>query len=372
MDIPRTFLASPDDDDVSISATPGQVLGYRKNGRPIYAVAGGAPTAGDVTPWIPLEFDSNVIMRIGMDSAVTQVAQPVPMNTKTKRIPRSSGMTVGTGSDYTAVDDDSDVDYITLTARKIIARFTLDEDDMADADAWVNAMTVKGEEFAISYSDFLDNATLAVSGAENGTTVPYTSLYKALRTDNTATGYTHDANWIATDLSGDGERLDPDAEGNGEIPIEVDAYSKLSAMFGLVEKGKYWSASDSVVIADTSFRELLRNVRDRNGVPILKDGNGDTPDTLFNRPIVWSRGTRVSATATQEPTGNPLLFYGNRRYLKLGNRSSVESMTTAARAQDDVDETSVKFRVRKGFGVAHEKAWAVLEKVPFVTPTPPA
>lgn len=365
MDIPGTFLASPDDDGASITLTPGEVIGYRKDGRPIYGIAGGAPTAGDVTPWIPLEFDSNVIMRIGMDSAVTQVAQPVPMTTKTKRIPRSSGMTVGTGSDYTAVDDDSDVDYITLTARKIIARFTLDEDDMSDADAWVNAMTVKGEEFAISYSDFLDNATLAVSAAENGTTVPYTSLYRALTQTNAATGYTGNDNVVSTDLSGDGVR---DADGN--IPLDADAYAKLSTMFGKVEQGKYWSASDSVVIADTSFREALRNVRDRNGVPILKDGNADTPDTLFNRPIVWSRGTRVSATATQEPTGNPLLFYGNRRYLKLGNRSSVESMTTAARAQDDVDETSVKFRVRKGFGVAHEKAWAVLVKVPFVDPTP--
>lgn len=240
---------------------------------------------------------------------------------------------------------------------------------MADADAWVNAMTTKGEEFAIGYSDYLDNAVFATSGAENGTTVIFTSLYKALRTDNAATAYTANANRIATDLFGDGLRDDP-VTATGDIPLSVDAYTKLSRLFGMVEQGKYWSMSDAVVVADTSFRELLRNVRDRNGVPILKEGNGDTADTLFNRPIVWSRGTRVSATNSQEPAGNPLLFYGNRRFLKLGNRSNVESMTTAARAQDDVDETSVKFRTRKGFGVAHEKAWAVLEKVPFVTPVP--
>lgn len=355
--IPGTFLAMPDDNEPGASFAPGEPIGYRKNGTPIFGIAGGAPTPADVTPWIPLEFDSNVITRIGMDSAIVQVAQPVPMTTKTKRIPRSSGMTVGTGSDYSAVDDDSDVDFITLTARKIIARFTLDEDDMADADAWVNALETKGEEFAISYSDFLDNATLAVTAAETGTTVPFTSLYKALRTANTATGYLVDANYMASDL-----------EGDGAAPIvgSTDAYAVLSALFGKVETGKYWSATDSVVIADTSFRESLRNVRDTQGNPILMTGNADVPDTLFNRPIVWSRGARTSAAATQEPTGNPLLFYGNRRYLKLGNRSNVESMTTAARAQDDVDETSVKFRVRKGFGVAHEKAWAVLEKIPHV------
>ncbi len=150
-----------------------------------------------INDWIPIEWDSEVITRINLESAVERYGRPHPMRSSTKRVLRSGGLTVTAGTSYTT--DASTNDYITLTARRLMAQFIVDEDDLADADSVVDTLSVKGMDWAISYADSFDNACLAVSAAENGTTVPFTSLYKALRTTNSATSYTADDNYLTWD-----------------------------------------------------------------------------------------------------------------------------------------------------------------------------
>ena len=147
-----------------------------------------------IDSWIPIEWDGDVIQRVQRESAIEQLGYRVPMNTATKRILRSAGMTVTAGTTYT--DDTSTNDYITLTARRLISKFTVDEDDLADASTIVDTIRIKGMDWAISYSDAFDNACLGVSAAENGSTVPFTSAYKSLRTTNSATSYTADDNYL--------------------------------------------------------------------------------------------------------------------------------------------------------------------------------
>lgn len=302
--------------------------------------------------WIPIEWDDQVIQRVLSDSAIERYAHPTKMSTATKRILRSAGLAVSGGSTYTA--DTSDNDYVTLTARKVNSLFEVDEDDLADVDSVIDTVKTKGNDWAISYADHFDNACLATSGAEDGSTVLYTSVYKALRTTNSATSYTADDNYLS--WAGNLSIASSGADG-------TSLYEKLSATYRLVENGKYWSAADQLVIASPAWRSKLRETLDGQGRPIFIQGSAGTPDMLFDVPIAWSRGCRVSATNTQSPAGNPVLIYGNRQFLKRGDRSMGEILVDKARAQDTTDNTAVKIRVRKGFQVGHEAAFAVLEDV---------
>lgn len=302
--------------------------------------------------WIPIEWDSEVITRVQMDSAIERYARPHAMKTSTKRILRSGGLTVSAGTTYTA--DATANDYITLTARRFLSQFVVDEDDLADADSVIDTIKTKGLDWAISYADTFDNACLGASGTENGTTVPFTSLYKSLRTTNSATSYTADVNYSTWD----DDNVSFPASGGGN-----SLYEKLSSTFRKVETGKFWSLADSLVIAAPGWRDALRLCTDGQGRPIFIQGTAGTPDSLFDVPIAWSRGCKVSGTMSGSPTGNDLLFFGNRQYLKRGDRSVPESLVDQARAQDTTDDTAVKFRVRKGFGVGNENAWAALERI---------
>jgi HK97 family phage major capsid protein len=297
--------------------------------------------------WIPIEWDSEVIMRVLKASAVESLAQKHVMNTATKRILRQSGydVTVGT-TGY--VTDESDLDYVTLTARRFMGRSVLDEDDVADAAMIVDTIAQRGMDWAVSYATALDNACLGVTATENGGTAPFTSVYKAVRTTTAAEGYTADTNY------------------NGSTLAASAAYDQLSETLQLVETSDYWDGNQSLIIAHPAFRDVLRRTKDDNGTPIFVQGQGGDagqPDTLFGVEIFWSRGAKTSAAVTASPEGNPLLiFCGNRHLLKLGVRSGPESRLDVSRAHDNTDDTAVKFRSRRGFQVGHTAAFAVLEK----------
>ncbi|MGY0062839.1 phage major capsid protein [Streptomyces sp. LZ34] len=305
-----------------------------------------------IDSWIPIEWDSEVIQRVQRESAIEQLGYRVPMNTATKRILRSAGMTVTAGTTYT--DDSSTNDYITLTARRFISKFTVDEDDLADASTVVDTIRIKGMDWAISYSDAFDNACIGVSASENGGTIPFTSAYKALRTTNSATSYTADDNYLS---------WDDDLIAIPSTPVGTSLYEKLSAAFKRVETGAFWSQADQFVIAAPGWRDALRLCTDNQGRPIFQPAAGSTPDSLFGAPITWSRGAKVAPTMSATPSGNDLLLFGNRSYLKKGERSQPESLVDQARAQDNTDDTAVKFRVRRAFQLAHEKAFSIVERI---------
>jgi HK97 family phage major capsid protein len=106
----------------------------------------------------------------------------------------------------------------------------------------------------------------------------------------------------------------------------------------------------------------MRQMKDDQGLPIFVRGQGGdagTPDTVFEIPIRWSTGLRVHATASVTPTGAPLMVFGNRDYLIVGDRSPVETQPIPA-AISTTDEANIKIRTRKGFAVGHEKAFSVL------------
>lgn len=332
------------------------IVGFTRSGQPVYAAAGGVNQ--NVDEWIPIEYDSNVVQRVLTESVIESQARRVIMATKTKSIPRASGMTVSVGTTYTS--DTSANDEITITARRFISRVTIDEDDLADANTRVDVLGVKALDWAISYADVFDNACLGVTGVENGTTVPFTSAYKRMRTTNADTGYVADANYAT---------WDDDIISIPASPTGTSLYEKLSSTLRKVETAKYWSNPDMIVIAHPGWRDALRMCLDGQGRPIFQQGSklpgNATPDMVFETPIHWSRGAKTSATlaVNGSPTGNDLLYYVNRRHLARGDRSGPETLTDEARAQDDTDDYAMKFRTRRGFQLTHEAACAVLERI---------
>lgn len=343
--------------DVERDLLPARTLiGFSKRGLPIYSQGGGA--AANVDDWIPIEYDSEVVQRVLMESVVERWGNKVPMRTLTKSIPRSAGITVSAGKTYT--DDSSTNDEVTITARRFIARFKIDEDDLADASIRMDVIRTKGVDWAISYADTFDNACLGTTGAENGTTIPFTSLYKQLRTTDTDVSYTADDNYLT---------WDDDLIAIASTPAGTSLYEKLSTLFRKVETSKYWSPADSLVIAHPGWRDALRLCTDAQGRPIFAPGTGfgmpgnGTPDMIFSTPIAWSRGAKSNPTMSGSPSGNDLLYFGNRRFLRRGDRSGPETRTDDSRAQDDTDDYAIKFRTRRAFKCTHPKAFAVLERI---------
>ncbi|MFE7461662.1 hypothetical protein [Streptomyces sp. NPDC057554] len=339
---------------------PGALLGHRSTGEPIYFHGGAAPS--ELDDWTPIEYDSEVWHRILMESVIEREAASVPMSTRTKSVPRSEGLRVRFGRTY--IDDDSERSSYILKARKITSRVTLDEDDLSDAEVLVDVLTAAEVDYAISYATAIDHACLGVTGPESDVDSderPFTSLYRTLRTSHTSNpnlGYVADQNYVPWDGTRGFSTSGPDGE---------SFYERASELFRRVETGRYWSAADALVIADPSFKDVFRTTTNAQGDPIFRenagvDRQGNPFDTLFTTRVAWTHGARTAESATQEPDGNPLLFYGSRRALRRGDREGLRTLFTEARAQDDVDEAAIKFRSRRGFATAHPKAWAVLEQ----------
>ncbi len=320
---------------------PGDIVGYRKSGAPIYFVAGGA--ADNFDDWIPEETDSAVIQRVNQVSAVEAWGRHTPMSTATKKEPRSSGMEVKTlnkSGTYTSSNDEND--DVLLTARKHPGLLTAAEAALNDSAA--DIIAAKEIDWANSYGKYFDNAALAVSAAESSPTVPYTSVYRTLTQTDAVLGDTANDNIVGTVVAG-----------------QV-AYDELSEALGRYEDGDYFDESMSIVIAHPTFRKQLRQIKDDQGQPIFVRGQGGdagTPDMVFDIPVRWSNGCRVHATATQAPTGAPIMVFGNRDFLIVGDRSTVETQPIPA-AISTTDEANIKIRDRKGFAVGHPKAFSIL------------
>lgn len=298
--------------------------------------------------WIPEEWSGPVIMRVNQTSAVEALARREPMATDAKNVLRSAGVEVAAVAKGVAYGEDASAnDDVTLTARKFGRAIRIADEDMKDTSGVVNIIQTKQVDWATSYAKFIDNATLATSAAGNGTTVPFNSLYYALTQTNSDTGYTANANLTQT--------------GSASV-----TYDNLSEALGDYEEGDFFDESFTRVIAHPYFRRALRGIKDDQGMPIFVAGQGGdsgTPDTVFGSPITWSRGCRLAATATSNPTGNPIMVFGNMEYLILGIRSGPESMTAGADTGVGflTDDAILKMRARRGFAVGHEKAFSVLE-----------
>ncbi|GAA3230721.1 hypothetical protein GCM10017691_23930 [Pseudonocardia petroleophila] len=300
--------------------------------------------------WTPVETGSEALQALVQTSAVEQVARPEVMNSDTKQVPRTGDFAIAAVAKGAAYGETAGTnDYVELIARKAGGVARIAEEDLLDSS--VDILATKRADAARGLAKFFDNATLATTGAANGTTILYTSVYKALRTTNSAAGYTADENYIAS---------------AGAV-----TYAKLSGLLAKYEQSEWADPGNSVVIASYAFLASLRDVVDSQGRPIFYGGSGDVPSQLFGHPVVWSHGARTSATNTQSPSGNPVMVIANRNLLIKGMaRLSPEIVTpnpgfALQRASNGqgflTDEALMKAAMRRGFAVGHEKGMALME-----------
>lgn len=301
--------------------------------------------------WIPEEFGGTVVTRVQQLSAVEALARREPMASNAKSIPRSAGVGVeliDKGAAYG--EDESSNDDITLTAKKFGKAIRIADEDMEDVPE--NIIELKKKDWATSYAKFIDNATLGTT-ATVGTGVPFTSVYRAV---------------TSTDLGGTANTNHVSAE-------DAVTYDQLSSVFALVETGDYFDESDTVVIAHPYFRQSLRGIKDSQLRPVFVEGLAGTPSTLFGLQVRWSLGAKTSATATSAnaalgttkgSAGNPLIVVGPASHLILGVRSGPESFLSDPHSGGPgqlTDEWILNMRARRGFGLGHRDAFAVLERI---------
>lgn len=315
------------------------------DGQPVFPMFGAV--INNVDDWIPEEWGGAVIQKIQRTSAVEALARHESMGTDTKHVPRSAGMDIhhiGKGGAY---GEDANLnDQVLLTARKLGQGIALAEEDMADTAKFVSILETKQLDWATSYAKAFDNATLGVTGAESNVASddrPFTSLYRSLATTQASLGYVANDNITLS--------------GTGGV-----TYDHVNLAFNDYENGDYFDEGDTVVIASPHFRKVLRGIKDTQGTPIFVRGQGGdagTPDTVFNVPVRWSQGCRLSAAMTHAPVGRPFMVVGNARFLIVGDRSGPESVPIPANISK-ADEAFLKMRARRGFTVGHPKAFAIL------------
>lgn len=294
--------------------------------------------------WIPEEWEtSRVVQSITQISAVESLAARIAMGSDTKHVPRTAGMSVavvakgGTYSEDTSLNDE-----VLLSAVKFGQAARIAEEDIDDSVA--NVIEAKMIGWGKSYAKMIDNASLAVSAASNGTTVPFTSLYQLLNTTDATLSYTGGANITTAAASG------------------APTYAEFSTAVGNVESGDYFDPGSMAAIAHPAFRKSLRGVLDSQNRPIFVEGLNGTPDTIFGINIRWSLGAKLAATATAAPTGRALMAFVNPELMLLGVRSGPESVFIDGRdgLSALTDESILKMRARRGWAYGHPNGASIL------------
>ncbi|MFJ8995596.1 phage major capsid protein [Streptomyces sp. NPDC102279] len=294
--------------------------------------------------WLPEEWEtSKVVQSITQISAVEALASRITMGSDTKHVPRTAGMGVDVVAKGGAYGEDVSLnDEVLLTARKFGKAARLAEEDIDDSVA--NVIEAKMIGWGKSYAKMIDNASLAVSAAENGTTIPFTSLYQLLNTTDSGLSYTGGTNITTAASAG------------------LPSYTEFSTAVGNIESGDYFDPGNMYAIAHPAFRKSLRGVLDTQNRPIFLEGLNGTPDTIFGVQVRWSLGAKVSATATSAPTGRPIMAFVNPELMLLGVRSGPESVFIDGRdgLSALTDESILKMRARRAWAYGHPNGASIL------------
>lgn len=306
----------------------------------------------DFENWIPVESGSQAIQALVRASVVERLARPEPMASDTKQVPRSGVFNIANVSKGAAYTETTGVaDYVELIARKAGGVMRVAEEDLLDSN--VDILDVKRNDAARNMAIYFDNACLGTTAAMNGTTVPYTSVYRAVRSNDAGTSYTADDNYTAT---------------AGAV-----TYANLSALLAKLEGSPWFDPGQLTIIASPAFKAAFRGILDTTNQPIFSQAQGaaGTPDRLFGYEVEWSLGARTSATATQSPAGNPLLIVCNRDLMIKGMAKLSPTIATPnpgfalQRANTGIgfltDEALMKAAMRRAFAVGAPNAFAVME-----------
>lgn len=294
----------------------------------------------NISTWIPIPLAGEVEGTVIQESVVGRVGRRRPMTSDSQEFPRLLGSSVNGGTDLT--ENTYDGSKVTLYSYQFNGKDSLDEDEVEDSAA--NAFVAYSFEWLNQAMVAFDNSALGVTGARSSTATdkrPYTSVYKAVITNDTDAAYTANTNLVQG----------------------AATYAKLSETFSKIESGRFWRDSDIVVIAHPSLRYSLRGLEDDQHRPIFIEAGGVVvQDSLFGKPIEWSLGAKTSSSFDMTEAGNPLLIAVNRQYLVYGPRIEPQSRIIPASMNPSALTHVMQHRMRRGAALTVPQAAAVFEK----------
>jgi len=312
-----------------------------------------------ITNWVPIEKSLGVEGRELQQSAIAKAA----MRRRSYRgvqvdVPRLTNATVGGGSTLTA--DTSTTDVVSMYDYLYNGLGTFDEAQVEDSrndaiDAWV-------QEWYNSNNIAYDNASIGVTGTRSATASayrPYTSIYKAIRTDDNsgAVSYTADTNLTQT--------------GTGGL-----TYANLVSSLGKVQSTQFWLPSTGALLIHPGLQDEILSLLDNDGRPIFVEssnggaggtahapglpGSNGRAGTIFGYPVYWTHGA-ITSPDFRTQTGNKLAVWVNRNRLVYGVNVEPESRFIPARINPSALEHNVQARARRGFVLTVPNAASVLE-----------
>lgn len=307
--------------------------------------------AESFTNWIPIEIGDEAVQALVKASVTERVARNEPMSSNVKWVPRSGDFSINIiAKSGTYAENSTTNDKVVLTAVKVGGAERVAEEDLTDSA--VDILATKRVDAMRNMALFYDNATLGCSAASDGSTVAYTSVYKAVRTSDTNANpsYTADTNYVSGSAT----------------------YANLSATLAKVEDSIWFDAGNTLIIASPAFKSVFRGIVDNYGRPIFLQTVDGTPDTLFGYDVAWTQGARISATNTAKPAGNPLLIVANTQMMINGTAALSPGIANSnpgfalQRAINGIgflsDEALMKVAMRRAFVVANANAFGVFEK----------
>ena len=278
--------------------------------------------------WIPVDYASDVLLKDVRTSVVEQVARIERMTTDQRKVLRFNDAGVDVVPEGALIPlNDPDLDHVILDAQKFANRFATSSEDAEDSI--VDFFNTSKRTWLSNFAVKLDNAVLGTSGAANGTTRPFDSVYQTVG----AGGRTATAGALT--------------------------YEHLVDAFGEMEDN---DKGELVAIASPALKMALRSLKDEDGNFVVDPDSrlGEGVPTIFGHELYFSKGARVSTTATDNPTGNPLLVVTNKSNFILGVRSGPEAKVSAE-AQWENDNIELKMRARRAFVLAEADAARVIE-----------
>jgi HK97 family phage major capsid protein len=238
-----------------------------------------------VDAWLVEEQGSEVIRVVNQNSVIESEATPEPMKSYTKTIPRSGSVSVDVIPKGSAYGEDSGTtDEITITTRKFGKVIRIAEEDIEDE--LVDVLNEKKIAWGNAYAVTIDNACLGTSAAANGTTVPFLSVYQAVRTADAAVGYTANANYVPTAGTGAGV-----------------TYDQLRQLVKNYETGPFFDPAQALVVAHPTFKDQLRGIKDTQGHPLFTDPQAGTDPTFFGYRMKFTLGARRTRRRRTRPPG---------------------------------------------------------------------
>ena len=288
--------------------------------------------------WLPVQTASGVVgTQVEPSAIMSALGAPRDMSgTDVLQVPTLLGADVAQGE--TLTEDTNDGGKATMYAATFNGKQSLSErevevtakngsDAFASYDyAWLN-------KFHMAF----DNAALGVSAARSATDSnnrPFSSVYYEVVTN-----------------------------ANSMYEAGALTYDNGNELLGRLEGSQYGSGSTVVIFAHPGLKQSLRGIKDSQNRPIFIDGAKVVADTLFDVPVYWTKGAKVTPSHAQvlTGTGNKLMIAVNTQYAAWGQGAAPAHRLIPASMNPLALAHVLQHRAVEGFVLTVPGAASILE-----------